>query len=103
MARTNWTIDHDLIRRWAEERGAEPAATIGTRGDGDPGLIRFDFPGDLGAGKLRPLSWEEWFKKFDEADLALVYEEETAEGEKSHYNRLVTRPTPEQHGVEARR
>ncbi len=86
------TIDHDEIRRWAEERGAVPSAVIGTSRRGqDPGIIRLDFPGYSGEGKLEEISWDEFFEKFDENGLALVYQQETAKGERSNFNKLVKR------------
>lgn len=96
MARTarssNLTIDHDRIRRWAEARGARPACVKGTsRGQGDPGMIRLDFPGASGEGKLEDISWDEWFEKFDRSNLALLYQEVTKDGTKSHFNKLVRR------------
>jgi hypothetical protein len=67
----------------------------GTGGDDDIGIIRLEFPGAPGARdeKLEPISWEDWFRKFDESGLALVYEETTARGEKSNFNKLVKRET----------
>ena len=49
---------------------------------------------------LEVISWEEFFEKFDEADLALLYQEETADGERSNFNKLVGRETAEarEHG-----
>ncbi len=44
------TTDHEEIRRWAEERGARPARVRRTGRDGDPGMIRLDFPGVRGRG-----------------------------------------------------
>lgn len=86
------TTDHDEIRRWAEERGAKPAAVKGTEGDeGDVGIIRLDFPGYSGEGKLQEISWDEFFQKFDESGLALVYQEQTADGDVSNFNKLVRR------------
>jgi len=85
------TTDHEEIRRWAEARGARPACVRGTGGKGDPGMIRLDFPGYSGAGSLEEISWDEWFKAFDENNLALVYQDQTAEGEKSNFNKLVAR------------
>jgi hypothetical protein len=38
-------IDHDVIRRWAEERGARATCVRGTGGKVDTGMIRLDFPG----------------------------------------------------------
>ena len=72
-----------LIQQWAEERGAKPSAVKGTGGGDNPGIIRLDFPGYSGEGKLEEISWDEWFEKFDENELALLYQEETATGERS--------------------
>jgi hypothetical protein len=41
-------------------------------GKDDPGLIRIGFPGYSGKETLEPISWEEFFKKFDEAGLAFL-------------------------------
>jgi hypothetical protein len=89
---TKATTDHDKIRRWAEERGAKPARV---RGTGDVGVIRLEFPGALKARdeRLEPISWEEWFKKFHENGLAFVFEENTASGRKSNFNKLVKKET----------
>jgi hypothetical protein len=85
------TTDHDQIRRWAEARGAQPACVRGTGGKGDPGMIRLDFPGFSGEDKLQPISWDEFFEAFDENDLALLYQEKTKGGQKSNFNKLVSR------------
>ena len=86
------TNDHDAIRRWAEERGAEPACVKGTRGQGNSCLIRLDFPGYTGADSLEHISWDEWFENFDRNRLALIYQERTARGQKSNFNKLISRP-----------
>jgi hypothetical protein len=63
MNRSKTTTDHDEIRRWAEARGGKPTAVKGTaRGKRDPGMIRIDFPGYSGEGKLVPISWDKWFE-----------------------------------------
>ena len=90
------TTDHEEIRRWAEARGGQPACVRGTGDREDVGMIRLDFPGYSGAGKLEPISWDEWFRKFDENGLALLYQEETAGGEKSNFNKIVRRDTAEE-------
>ncbi len=88
------TTNHDQIRRWAEARHAQPARVKGTGSRGrDPGMIRLDFPGYSGRGKLEPISWDQWFKSFDDNDLALVYQEKTAGGQRSNFNKLVARET----------
>lgn len=90
------TTDHETIRRWAEERGGSPAEVAATASEGHPGLIRIDFPGSSGEGSLRKMSWDEWFEKFDGAGLAFVYEDETADGQRSSFNEFVSRETAEQ-------
>ncbi|HEX5387472.1 MAG TPA: hypothetical protein VFW66_12265 [Gemmatimonadales bacterium] len=86
------TTDHQEIRRWAEQRDAQPACVKGT-GGGDPGMIRLDFPGYTGRDELDHISWDEWFEQFDDNNLALVYQDTTAEGEQSNFNKLIGRET----------
>lgn len=85
------TTDHNEIRRWAEERGAKPSAVIRTEHDHDPGIIRLDFPDYSGAGSLEEISWDDWFEKFEEKKLALLHQDETAGGQKSNFNKLISR------------
>jgi hypothetical protein len=87
------TTDHETIRRWVEERGGWPAEVAATAREGDTGIIRVDFPGFSGEGSLQRISWDEWFRKFDESGLAFVYEESTAGGQRSNFNKLVSRET----------
>jgi hypothetical protein len=85
--------DHDEIRRWAEERNAKPSCVRSTGDKNDVGMIRLDFPGYTGEGSLEEISWDEWFDKFDESSLALLVQDHTASGEKSNFNKLVSRET----------
>jgi anaerobic selenocysteine-containing dehydrogenase len=71
---------------------------MGTGGQGDTGMIRIDFPGYSGEGKLQEITWDEFFEKFDENGLALVYQEQTADGQQSNFNKLVSRQTAEKKG-----
>ena len=88
--------DHEEIRRWAEERGARPTCVRGTGGEDDVGMIRLDFPGYSGQDTLQPVQWDEWFQKFDENNLALLVQDETARGQTSNFNKLVSRDTAEE-------
>jgi hypothetical protein len=104
MAQAKVTTDHDFIRRWAEARGGKPAAVRSTaRGKDVAGIIRIEFPRAPHAkdDNLEEITWDEFFEKFDEAKLALLYQEETAEGEKSNFSKLVGRETAEarEHGA----
>jgi hypothetical protein len=92
MARKSRVLtDHEEIRRWAEERDAQPACVRGTGSEEDVGMIRLDFPGYSGETSLEPIEWEEWLQKFDENNLALLVEDETAGGEQSNFNKLIGR------------
>lgn len=82
---------HSEIRRWAEERNAKPACVRGTADGDDVGMIRLDFPGYGGQESLEEISWDEWFDKFDEEDLALVVQDRTAGGDRSNFNKLTNR------------
>jgi hypothetical protein len=91
MASAQPLINHAEIRRWAEQRGARPACVKGSGGGDDPGILRLDFPALPGETSRHEISWEEWFERFDDADLALLVQEHTAGGERSNFNRLVER------------
>jgi len=92
------TSDHELIRRWAGRRHAEPAtgeatasgpATAASVNDNDAG-VRFNFPG---VSRFRPIDWEEWFRNFDAYSLAFVYERDEPGRTPSNRYRLVSLAT----------
>jgi len=91
MALSKTTQDHDEIQQWAEARGAVPAEVSSTEKNGQTGILRFEFPGAKNANDsaLNEISWDEFFEKFDASGLSLVYQEKTAAGEKSNFNKLV--------------
>jgi hypothetical protein len=91
------TADHETIRRWAEERGGEPAAVKATHRQGDAGILRIIFPKSQFADddSLEEISWDEFFEKFDEAELVLLYQERTVGGQPSLFNKLIGRDTAE--------
>ena len=97
MAQAKVTTDHDEIRKWAETRGGRPATVRSTQSKDGTGIIRIEFPGAPNEkdDNLEEISWEELFEKFDDANLALLYQEETASGERSNFNKLVGRETAE--------
>ena len=75
---------------------------IGTGGRGDTGMIRLDFPGYSGEGSLQEISWDDWFEKFDERNLALIVQDKTGRGQKSNFNKLISRESAEQKRPKAR-
>ena len=91
------TSDHELIRKWAGRRHAEPAtgeatesgpatASVNDRGTG----VRFNFPG---VSRFRPIEWDEWFSNFDAHALAFVYERDEPGRAPSSRYRLVPMAT----------
>jgi hypothetical protein len=91
------TSDHDQIRKWAESRGGKPAAVQATHRGDDPGIIRVIFPDAPNANddSLEEISWDEFFRKFDEAGLALLHQDRMANGRKSLFYKLIGRDTAE--------
>jgi len=86
------TTDHKTIQHWVEEHHGKPATITETSAKGEhAGLLRIDMPGGAKNPPLQPISWDEFFQKFDEAKLAFVYQEKTADGGESHFCKFVSR------------
>jgi hypothetical protein len=96
-AEAQLTTDHDQIRKWAESRGGKPAAVKATHRGKDAGIIRLIFPDAPNSDdeSLEEISWDEFFRKFDEAGLALLYRDKMSGGERSLFNKLIGRETAE--------
>ena len=76
------TADHAEIRRWVEEHGGHPGLV---EADGRERLaVTFD-PDDC-----RPVSWDEFFERFDRESLAFAYTPD-ANGEGVRTAKLVSR------------
>src|SRR5437879_3934043 len=84
------TTNHQEIRRWAEERGGVPAMVADTGSEDEPSIVRIDFPGGA-EDSLQSISWDEFLKKFDEKNLEFVYQDSTATGKLSRFNKFVDR------------
>jgi hypothetical protein len=72
-----------------------PAAVDGTGSGNDPRILRIAFPARPQSDdeSLEEISWDEWFRAFDENGLALVYQAHTADGQESRFSKLVDRET----------
>jgi hypothetical protein len=89
---TQATTDHEQIRAWAEERGGTPSIVSASRGNGrEGGILRIDFPGYAGADRLEPIGWDEFFRIFDESELAFLRQDRTRDGKISRFNKFVAR------------
>jgi hypothetical protein len=93
MSKSIQTTDHGKIRNWVEARQGKPARVQGTGEADDAGLLRIDFPekDNDQDDELEEITWEEFFEKFDEKRLAFVYQEKTAAGQQSRFNKFVSR------------
>jgi hypothetical protein len=80
MSSAKTTTNHDEIRRWVEKRGGHPAVVSSTENSGgrDGGLLRIDYdePGGNDDDRLHRISWNEFFRIFDENDIAFLYDPE---------------------------
>lgn len=81
------TRDHEVIRKWAEERKAVPATVGGTEHDGHAGVLRFHFSG-YGGERLQDIGWDDWFEAFDDRELVFLYQEHLKKGDQSNFFRL---------------
>ena len=79
------TTDHHEIRHWAEANGAVPTEILPQIVDSVPTQIRLVLKGSAGQDATRrTITWEEFFAKFDQLGLALVYD-----GDSTGYNELL--------------
>lgn len=102
MAQTRLLTDHEDIRIWAAARMGSPAIfDISPQGGTQP-MLRIVFDQQAyqdqdraeraaNAGGYELVEWEEWFRVFDEAELALVVGPEIA-GRRDSFHELVRRP-----------
>lgn len=89
-AESNFTTDHDEIRRWVEERDGEPARVKGTN------LLRINYEGFSGEETLEAIDWDEFFTVFDDNDLIFLYQEQTKDGGQSRFSKFVSRDSVEE-------
>jgi hypothetical protein len=55
-------------------------------------MLRIDFPGYSGKESLEPISWDEWYQKFQQNNLKFLYQEKTKGGKQSRFFKLVCEP-----------
>lgn len=85
------TTDHNKIKQWAEDRDGKPAVVESTADSGKGGgLLRINFPG-YAEDNLKDISWEEFFRIFDDNDLQFLYQEKTKDGSESRFFKFVSK------------
>lgn len=93
MGSATKTTDHDTIRKWVEDRGGWPARVDAPGHNQGSGILRinFDDPGGDDDENLERIGWDEFFKGFEDNDLAFLHQDETEDGRQSRFNKLVSR------------
>ncbi len=89
MSDAKTTTDHKEIRKWIEERKGRPTVVEGTESKDGEGILRVDFqaPDD----KLEEISWDDFFKTFDDRKLAFLHQDKTKDGSTSRFFKFVHR------------
>jgi len=96
------TTDHNVILRWAQDRGGRPAAVTPRTGHNHTPSVYIDFPGhpahaaiakawSASGASIAPLTWDEFFERFEQDGLAFLYQERTSTGMPSRLFRIVSR------------
>jgi hypothetical protein len=65
------------FKKWAEERAGEPATVRDTEENGHADILRIEFD----RKEKSWIIWGEFFKTFDEAQLAFLYQDKTRTGQ----------------------
>ena len=86
------TTSHEVIRQWADAHGGVPATAPGSEHGGHVGVLRIAFPENSDRdSNLEQISWDDWFEKFDQENLAFLYQAQKSSGEDSTFFKLVNR------------
>jgi hypothetical protein len=91
MASSKTTTKLEEIKEWAEERDGKPSKVKTGNEKKGGGIIRINFPGYSGEDSLEEISWDEWYKIFNQEKLAFLYQDETSDGKESRFFKLVNR------------
>jgi hypothetical protein len=81
------TRNPDVIEAWAKTRGGTPATVPGTEHDGRPGVLRFAF-GGADDSQLKTVSWDDWFRTFNDRQLVFLFQEKMSNGNQSNFFQL---------------
>jgi hypothetical protein len=85
------TTDRKVIQKWIEDRGGQPVTVRRTGDEEDPGVLRIDFEANGKEDSLEPITWDAFFEKFEEKNLAFLYQEQKADGQESRFFKFVKR------------
>lgn len=101
MTETVTLTDHDAIRDWAAARAGAPAVIDVSAASGTQPMLRLVFGQQayqdqdradrpVNSGGIELVEWDEWFKLFDEAKLAMVVAKDVP-GRRDSFHEFVRR------------
>jgi hypothetical protein len=88
------TIDQIKIMQWVTEHNGSPAVIDAPEAKGDKVGLRINFPGFLDERELadfqetKTVSWEEFFKIFEEQKLLFMYDDKTKDSNPVNWYKL---------------
>lgn len=91
MKDTVSTINHNEIKNWAEERKGTPASLKEPSAEASNLILRILFDHEKNVDQVKNISWEQFFKLFEQHQLAFVYKHENFGGKNSNAHRFVFR------------
>lgn len=86
MADRKVTTDHEEIRQWVEDHDGRPAAVSDPNGSTNR-AVKIFFPDQYVSDPIEEITWDEFFNKFEEEDLAFMYQDD----DDSRFFRIVER------------
>lgn len=92
MSTSKQTHDHSKIKKWAEEKGGVPAVVKETSSSDSEGVLRIHFPNNSDSkSELEEISWEDFFKNFEDNNLDFLYQDKNSDGDNSTFHKFVKR------------
>lgn len=92
MSESKKTTDINTIKSWAEDRNGVPAVIKDTDKGGGDGVLRIHFPQNSSDQEnFDEISWDQFKNKFEENNLAMVYQEQKDNGSDSTFYKFVAR------------
>jgi hypothetical protein len=91
MSSSNQTHDHQVIRRWAEQRKGIPCRMTGAEANGGEGILKIHFSEHGKQEDLEEITWADFFNDFEKEELDFLYKDRNANGQLSNFYQLVAR------------
>lgn len=95
-----YTVNYETIRAWVEEHGGKPAIVRGVpegEESGGTGILEIAF-GGLAREEFEPISWEDFFGRFESGNFAFVYDEQAPPGQAGEYKFLDREQAKQEYG-----